>query len=245
MLESLLNCIDWIIQAQTGLILGKLLLSVLAGMLIGYEREVHGQAAGLRTNILVCLAGCLLMIISIDITKIFESYTHTTTFRVNPGRIASYAVAGMGFLGAGAIIKGKGSVRGLTTAASLWMVTALGLAIGAGFFIPAILTLLFCLPVLYNLRLIKPDIIKNDIHTLLSIKCSCIEYPLNHIREVLNSYKDVHIESINYFEDREYCTATYTFRLISKNDLQWETIVKSLLQIESILEISWQEADVP
>ena len=132
-----------------------------------------------------------------------------------------------------------------STAASLWMVTALGLAIGAGFFIPAFLTLLVSLPVLYNLRLLKPDIIKNDVHTLLTVKCSCIVYPLNHIKDVLNQYKDVTIESINYYEDREYCTATYTFRLISKNDLKWETIINSLLQIESILELSWTEADVP
>jgi len=245
MLESLYNLSDWFLHTDTGLVFIKLVMSVISGLLIGYEREVHGQAAGLRTNILVCLAGCLLMIISLEITEIFQNYSQESTIRVNPSRIASYAVAGMGFLGAGAIIKGKGSVRGLTTAASLWMVTALGLAIGAGFFIPAFLTLLVSLPVLYNLRLLKPDIIKNDVHTLLTVKCSCIVYPLNHIKDVLNQYKDVTIESINYYEDREYCTATYTFRLISKNDLKWETIINSLLQIESILELSWTEADVP
>lgn len=245
MLESLFNFPMWFMQSETGVIFVKLLLSALSGLLIGYEREVHGQAAGLRTNILVCLSGCLLMIISLNITEIFASYTQSSTVRVDPSRVASYAVAGMGFLGAGAIIKGKGSVRGLTTAASLWMVTALGLAIGAGFFIPAFLTLLVCLPVLYNLRLLKPDIIKNDIHTLLTVKCSCIVYPLDHIRDTLNQYKDVTIESIGYFEDREHCMATYVFRLIGKNDLKWERIVKSLLEIDSILEISWTEADVP
>src|SRR5512135_2344720 len=116
-----------------GLDLGKILLAAILGGAVGFERESHGQAAGFRTNILVCVGACLMMMLSLELEHLFRNLTSETAVRLDPGRIASYAIASMGFLGGGAIIKGKGSVRGLTTAASLWLDTGLGLAVGAGY----------------------------------------------------------------------------------------------------------------
>ncbi len=109
--------------------LGKLVLAALLGGAIGFERETHGQAAGVRTNILVGVGACLMMILSLHMEELFRHLNADSTVRLDPGRIASYAIASMGFLGAGAIIKGKGSVRGLTTAAGLWLVTGIGLSV--------------------------------------------------------------------------------------------------------------------
>jgi len=108
----------------------KLSLGTLLGGIIGFERQTHGRAAGFRTQLLVCVACVLLMIIS-------EGYyaggaSTPGLFRIDPTRIAAGAMTGVGFLGAGVILKTGASVQGLTTAACIWIVSAIGLAIGAG-----------------------------------------------------------------------------------------------------------------
>lgn len=115
----------------------RLIVSIILGGLIGYEREARSQSAGLRTHILVCLGACLCMIISINISLDFYStYGYT---RSDPERIAAQVISGVGFLGAGTILANqKGhSVKGLTTAASIWCVAAIGLVVGAGYLITA------------------------------------------------------------------------------------------------------------
>ena len=116
-------------------ILARLLLATLLSGLIGFERESHGRAAGFRTHILVCLGSTLMMLVSI---YMFELYRGLTT--VDPSRIAAQVVTGMGFLGAGAILRSGPTVKGLTTAASLWAVAGIGLAVGSGFYFAAIMT---------------------------------------------------------------------------------------------------------
>ena len=110
----------------------RLVVSVLLSSLIGFERELRGRAAGLRTHILVGLSSCLLMLISISVTQNFGEGNVC-----DPGRIAAGVVTGIGFLCAGTIIRFGASVKGLTTAASLWAVAALGLAVGIGFYTAA------------------------------------------------------------------------------------------------------------
>jgi len=116
-------------------LLVKLLLVAVFGGVIGFEREYFGKAAGLRTHCLVAVASCLFMEVS---TGIFELYK--TQVLVDPSRIAAQVVSGIGFLGAGAILRSGVSVKGLTTAASLWAVAAIGLACGVGLYVAAICT---------------------------------------------------------------------------------------------------------
>lgn len=112
-------------------ILGRLLLAVLLGGLIGLEREVLGRPAGLRTHILVSTGSALIMVVS---AYAFESG--------DPARLAAQVVSGIGFLGAGTIMREGASVRGLTTAASLWVVAGIGLAVGVGYYYAAAVTTL-------------------------------------------------------------------------------------------------------
>lgn len=107
----------------------KLFVAALLGGLIGFERETHGRAAGLRTHILVCLGSALIMMVSLYVCRVSAEIGVC-----DPSRIAAGVVTGLGFLGAGTIMRFKASVKGLTTAASLWTVGAIGLAIGVGFF---------------------------------------------------------------------------------------------------------------
>lgn len=130
--------------------LGKLLLATLLGGAIGLEREYAGKPAGLRTNILICIGAALFTQLSIDIARIGFSpsgqpFGDTT-------RITAQIVSGIGFLGAGAILHGGGSVVGLTTAATIWVVGAIGAAIGAGAYIDALGATALIMVVLVGLR---------------------------------------------------------------------------------------------
>ena len=112
---------------------GRLCLAGVLGGLVGLEREMHSQPAGLRTHMIVSLGACLIMLVSIHMTDLSSG-------KADPGRIAAQVVAGVGFLGAGAIMRSGLSVRGLTTAACLWTVAAIGLAVGCGFWRAALVT---------------------------------------------------------------------------------------------------------
>ncbi|HHV16342.1 MAG TPA: MgtC/SapB family protein [Gelria sp.] len=124
-------------------IIFKLALACILGALIGLERESLNRPAGLRTYTLVCVGSTLAMIVSIDI---YMQYYQTVN--ADPGRIAAQVVSGIGFLGAGTIMREGASVRGLTTAAGLWVVACIGLAIGAGLYIPAVASTILILFVL-------------------------------------------------------------------------------------------------
>jgi len=110
----------------------RLGLGFLAGAIIGFERASRRQVAGLRTHILIAVGATLLMLLSIWLPQEFNGAKNG-----DPGRIAAQVVSGIGFLGAGAIIRLGNNVRGLTTAASLWFVAAVGLALGGGMFLAA------------------------------------------------------------------------------------------------------------
>jgi putative Mg2+ transporter-C (MgtC) family protein len=109
--------------------------SIGLGAVIGYERGKHDHPAGLRTHAIVAMSATLFMIVSAHALHIDTPSPPGVTVSFDPTRIASYVVAGIGFLGGGAIARVGLSVKGLTTAASLWMVTAVGLAVGAGLYL--------------------------------------------------------------------------------------------------------------
>ena len=109
----------------------RITIAAILGAIIGAEREVHGKAAGLRTNLLICLGAAVFTIIS---RQMAEGTEDSLT------RIAAQIVTGVGFLGAGAIIQDRGGVHGLTTAATIWLVASIGMACGAGFFSLALIT---------------------------------------------------------------------------------------------------------
>ncbi len=141
----------------------RLLLGAVLGGIIGFEREVHGQAAGFRTQLLVCVAAVLIMIVSENyyfhlLLENPELLKQDSAFRIDPARIAAGAVIGIGFLGAGAIIKSGFVIRGLTTAASIWIISAIGLAIGAGLYFEGILTSLITIIALLILRKLESNI---------------------------------------------------------------------------------------
>ncbi|MFW6079897.1 MAG: MgtC/SapB family protein [Gemmatimonadota bacterium] len=129
-LMAALEHLDWL---RLDLLLRLLLAAVLGGA-IGLEREASGKPAGFRTNLLICVGAALLTDLSVLISRMADPLETNA----DPARIAAQIVSGIGFLGAGTIIQARGSVIGLTTAATLWVVAAIGMAVGGGAYIEAI-----------------------------------------------------------------------------------------------------------
>jgi len=132
----------------------RLCLAFAAGGIIGIERSSRRQVAGLRTHILIAIGSCCLMMLSIWLPQQINSG--------DPGRIAAQVVSGMGFLGAGAIIRLGNNIRGLTTAASLWLTAAVGLTIGAGMFIAALTTVILAIITLILLNRLERKLFPED-----------------------------------------------------------------------------------
>lgn len=133
---------DLIIDAFRLDLAAKLVVAVLVGGGIGLERELARKPAGLRTNILICVGSALLMDLGMGLAEAHGG---------DPGRIAAQVVTGIGFLGAGTILHTRGMITGLTSAATIWVVAALGLTIGAGYFVEALGATLTVMGVLVGL----------------------------------------------------------------------------------------------
>ncbi|MCH4888587.1 MgtC/SapB family protein [Acidaminobacter sp. JC074] len=138
-------------------IIVRLLLATLIGGIIGYERTVKNRPAGFRTHILVCVGAALVMVMQEEmmhnlITLLQSGTFDTQAIKLDLGRMAGQVITGVGFLGAGTIIRDKGQVKGLTTAASVWIVACIGLAIGAGMYF---ITLTAVIIVMFSLFILK------------------------------------------------------------------------------------------
>ena len=133
----------------------RLILAFVLSGLVGLEREVSGRAAGFRTHILVCVGSALIVMTSIFLFQ----QCGGAGGGVDPSRIPAQVVSGIGFLGAGTIIQIRDSVRGLTTAASLWVAAGIGLAVGSGFYLGAFATTVLVLIVLFILPHIERGVV--------------------------------------------------------------------------------------
>ena len=131
----------------------RLVAALIAGACIGYERSYHGRPAGFRTHALVCTASSLLMLVTV-----YEAHWVRATadlVRLDPTRMAQGIMTGIGFLGAGVIMKDGLSVRGLTTAASIWITAAIGILAGIGFYFPLLVSVVLTIGMLSVLRLVE------------------------------------------------------------------------------------------
>jgi putative Mg2+ transporter-C (MgtC) family protein len=226
---------------ETTMIL-RMILAAALGLLVGFERERHGRAAGLRTCMLVAMAGALLMSLSLHLAQMFEAAGTASAYRLDPGRIPSYAIAGMGFLGAGAIIQGHLSARGVTTAAAMWSCTGVGLAVGAGLYWPAVAAVAL---VLVALNLLRPlaRFIPHEQYVILTVEASTSEVR-QHLRDLLTEYG---IKIL--FAGRERClrtgVVTHKYSLLVPSGQQWNDMLLRLEKVAGVSCYSWLEDKVP
>ncbi len=196
-----------VLNYETSTIILKLLLAAVLGGIIGFERDMHGRAAGLRTNLLVCMGSALFMIISEMVAN--SAMVNNSGRFADPGRIAAQIITGIGFIGAGAIIKEGFNIRGLTTAACLWLVAGLGMAVGAGYYMLGIYATLIAIVSLVALKNLD-KLFPRDSYRTLAIDFSN-EKELSEIVQTVKQFKEL---KILYFDfDRNYETGTTTVKL--------------------------------
>lgn len=203
MLEHLNEIIDsTVITPYTAAF--KLLVSFVLGALIGIERQFRRREAGMRTFTLICMGSTAAMLISIWIPQIYPNFLNG-----DPGRIAAQVLTGIGFLGAGAIMQSHGSIHGLTTAACIWVVAVIGLGVGAGMYVPAVIATLLTLVILISLERLEKRMFLNGVNKILTITCSTATPDLKAVRKILED-KNVFIVSVsfesNYGDDRSVIT---------------------------------------
>jgi putative Mg2+ transporter-C (MgtC) family protein len=222
---GLINEIIQSTEVTTETVLFRLLLSFIAGALIGIERESHRQPAGIKTHILICIGSTLLMLLSIYIPQTYKNFQNG-----DPGRIAAQVVSGIGFIGAGAILRMGINVRGLTTAASIWAIAAVGLAIGAGMYLPALFVVALILIVLIVVEQLEKYFFTPLSLKVISIKTTSSETD-NKIRSLLQKYHYRIIEvSPSYNKGESY---GYTYKIGSSNKLNWVELSNLLLEIDN------------
>jgi putative Mg2+ transporter-C (MgtC) family protein len=179
--------LEWLdpawIEALELSLLGRLLLATALGGLVGLERELAGKPAGLRTNILICVGAALLMDISLAVAAAAE------VGPADPARIAAQVVSGIGFIGAGTILVERGSVLGLTTAATLWVVAAIGLAVGSGAYAAAIGTTALVVVTLFILGRVESFLFKRRTAVQVDLVLEPDDEQLDRVGEILRGHR--------------------------------------------------------
>ena len=165
-------------------ILSRLILAAVLSGAIGFEREFHGRSAGFRTHILLCIGSTLIMLTSMHMFDIYYGKVI-----VDPGRIAAGVITGIGFLGAGTIMHFKSSIKGLTTAASLWVVAGIGLAVGSGLYFGAIVTTVLTIIALMIFSKLEHAMIRKDWYRTIAIETKEGIDQLKSIRAILDEWR--------------------------------------------------------
>jgi putative Mg2+ transporter-C (MgtC) family protein len=181
----------------------RLLTALLLGGIVGLERELKGKAAGMRTNMLMCIGSCMIMIISIELARSYGGVA-------DPGRIAAQAVTGIGFLGAGAIIRSKFHVAGLTTAATIWVLSALGLAIGAGYILLSIVVALLITLILTFISYAESAITKRRSLHIIQLALAERKGIVGSVLELFTEMKIIS-EALEVNHSGEQWTATFEY----------------------------------
>lgn len=186
----------------------RLLLAMLMGGLIGLERELINRPAGFRTHTLVCMGSALVMATS---EYLFNSYHQFVN--LDPARLGAQVVSGIGFLGAGSIINDGHRVRGLTTAASLWVVACIGLATGAGFYVGAVSAFIMCYITLISLKKFENVIEKRRGNVQVVTRLKNMPGEIGKITSTLGKFR-VHILDIEVEEtDSEFMKVAFMVSL--------------------------------
>jgi putative Mg2+ transporter-C (MgtC) family protein len=214
-------------------------LAIILGGAIGLEREKHGRAAGFRTNILVCMGATMVMMCSQQIYALFQHLQGMAVVaRVDPGRIANGIIMGIGFLGAGTIVRHETVTRGLTTAACLWFVTGVGIALGLGLYLWAVagtaLALFILMPVKRLERWLEVD--RYSVATVTGdarlLNYAALEDALQRAAIRVQTYE----MKLDVAQNR----AAYTLKLKYSGSRSAEQVLKSLTQLSGVASLQWQ-----
>ena len=213
----------------------RLLMASVLGALIGLEREIHGRPAGFRTHLLVSLGSCLFVITSIYFYRVYGNFTGSGPVGVDPGRVAAQVVTGIGFLGAGAIIREKASIRGLTTAACLWVVAAIGVSCGVGLYGISLVVTAISLASLLFLKKVE-TILKRDTYTSLKVWSEDISGQIGILEDRIRKC-GMHMLDASVELDKVNRTVFVEFQIKYNNRNMSCNIVDSMLAVEGVTRV--------
>lgn len=224
-------------------IVARLILAAIIGGLIGAEREASNRPAGLRTHTLVSIGSALIMLISIDVFYDFK----TGMPLGDPARLAAQVVSGIGFLGAGTIMRTKNNIRGLTTAASLWVCAGIGLAIGSGYYLGGLLTTGIVLLNLISIRTFEKKVKrkKNKTLEIVGIRRQGL---ISEISNLLEKYdaaiKNISIIDNEFEDDNQNITIKIHFRIKTPRTFYFNGFIDEIYQITDIVEVVLDGTDI-
>lgn len=225
-----------IFMSDICIVFGKLLIAAILGGFIGWEREKRGRPAGLRTHLLLCVGVTLMMLVSEHIFVHYQVYKSDSVLRIDPARIAAQVVTGVGFLGAGTIMRFKASVRGLTTAASLWIVSGIGLAVGSGFILPAIFTTIIAIATLIFLPKVEGEMEK-DKYMTIKMLISGQEHFLDNIKNILEK-NSIKLQNYKFEKDVQKEEIVYDINVKFKDEkklvLATDDMIKTIKEIKKL-----------
>lgn len=208
--------------------LGRLTLAAFLGATIGLERELAGKPAGLRTTLLICVGAA--MFTELSLSMAFLAQGAGDALRADPARLAAQIIPGIGFIGAGAILHGRGRVTGLTTAATLWVVTAIGIAVGAGAYVEAIGTTVMVLATLLLLRRVEGLIRRRLSHRRYTAAVDPETGAFEDLVEALKQRKvELKVETMEKVGD----DVELTFRLVGPQH-EHDALVKHMLRDKGV-----------
>ena len=209
-------------------------LAVAAGGFIGLERTYHGRPAGFRTHTLVCTASSLLMLLTLYQWQLLKGIP-METLRVDPTRMAQGIMTGIGFLGAGVIMKEGLTVRGLTTAASIWITAAIGILIGVGFYFPAIVTTLFTLGTLSLFRWIEA-VMPTLFYARLHVRFKRLEtLPESDLRALIGQHNFT-VANLSYLLGDEGKFFEYQMTIRTQDKDNYRVLAETLTAMDKVLE---------
>jgi len=200
--------------------------ALIIGMIVGLEREFQGKPAGIRTNILMCVGSCLIMIISLKVAR--ESGNIA-----DPGRIAAQVVTGVGFLCAGTIMRSRFSISGLTTAATIWVLSALGLAAGAGYYTLALLGTVAIVIVLILIRYLESYIISRRTTVKIHVEMDKSSMAPSMVNEHIQK-RNIPREDLRYQSEERKLITIFEYTA-SKKEL--DKLIRKLSSIEGVISV--------
>jgi putative Mg2+ transporter-C (MgtC) family protein len=216
-------------------LLARLLVAGILGGAIGAERELREHDAGLRTHMLVAVGAALFTIVSAYAWTDFN-FSARNGITYDPTRIAAQIVTGIGFLGAGAIIRQGLSVRGLTTAASLWVVAAIGMASGAGYYSGALVATIVVLVSLWPLRILAHRLLERIRPGELRLE---VELRANESPSVLLESLETRGVAVRAFEVEDVRDRRRVALEVRVEDVQPEAVTAELMRLEPVLAVRW------
>jgi putative Mg2+ transporter-C (MgtC) family protein len=218
----------------------RILVAFLTGLIIGWERESHGRPAGLRTTILTCVASALAMILSEVFFNESSAATANSSWRPDPARLAAGVLTGIGFLGAGTILRHENMIRGVTTAATLWFVTVLGLAFGSGQFTLGFMGVGIALVTLHFMPRFEKHI-RSDSYATLSITTTLDAAGDPELRNRIETLgPTIKTMKLSYDLEKRQKTMICELKLEKAEVLEMsDIVVKDLSTCPGILHIVW------